>query len=209
MSKRADHWGAARRSVRVTGLLVLAGTVLLSWHYYVKALAGHQSPTENKEARDIVSQMVDLTEKGSYDRAVEVGLKSLQGGSTDEAVYQQIADVFLIRAHKDPEKREQWVAKAVLYVDKAVSLNSKARDVAGVHILQDARIFELAGDLALLHRCGHYERAKKLLEDRVPLLQGEQVALEGRIFPLAPLRKENEKALAEVNAKAAKAGCQK
>src|SRR6266852_4764777 len=70
-----------------------------------------------------------------------------------------------------------------------------------------ARTFEIAGDLSTTERCAHYERAANLLEDRGPLLQGDQLALKGRTFPLAPLRKENERIVAEVQEKAAKAGC--
>ena len=97
-------------------------------------------------------------------------------------------------------------AKAVFYTEKALSLNS-SRDVAGVHLLQDARGFEVAGDLSTPERCAHYDRAKKILEGRVPLLQGDQITLEGRAFPLAPLRKENDKRLEEAHAKSAKASC--
>ena len=97
-------------------------------------------------------------------------------------------------------------AKAVFYTEKALSLNS-SRDVAGVHLLQDARGFEVAGDLSTAERRAYYDRAKKILEGRVPLLQGDQITLEGRAFPLAPLRKENDKRLEEAHAKSAKASC--
>jgi hypothetical protein len=80
-------------------------------------------------------------------------------------------------------------------------------DVAGVHLFQDARSFEMAGDLSTSGRCAYYERARKLLEDRVPLLQGDHLTLEGRTYPLSPLRKENDKILAGVKGKAANAGC--
>jgi hypothetical protein len=46
------------------------------------------------------------------------------------------------------------------------------------------RSFEVAGDLSTSGRCAYYERARKLLEDRVPLLQGDQLTLVGRITPL-------------------------
>ena len=116
--------------------------------------------------------------------------------------------MYLIRAQKDnASQREQWLGKGVSYVEKALSLNSKDKDVAGVHLLLDAQSFEVAGDLSAEKRCTYYERARKLLEDRVSLLQGDQITLAGKTFPLEPLRKENDKVLAGVKDKAAKAGC--
>jgi hypothetical protein len=97
---------------------------------------------------------------------------------------------------------------AVSYAEKSLSLNSKEKDVAGVHLFQDARSFVVAADLSTNGRCGYYERARKILEGRVPLLQGDQITLEGRSYPLATLRRENDRILAGVKEKAVKAGCQ-
>jgi len=209
MKMSADRRSYARRIAMPLSVVVLVGVLLISWDRCWKARAGGQAATTKVQSHDVVSEMVGYVEQGRYDDAVQIGLRSLQGGPSDETIYQQIADIYLIRAHKDPDKREQWVAKAASYTDKALSLNSKDRDVAGVHLFQDARAFEMAGDLSALARCGYYERAKKLLEDRVPLLQGDEISLEGKVFPLAPLRKENEKVLEDVKAKAANAGCKK
>jgi hypothetical protein len=131
----------------------------------------------------------------------------LQNKPSDEIVYQQIAAVYFIRAQKDSDRRQEWVTRGVSFVEKSLSLNSKDRDVAGVHLFQDARGFEPAGDLSTSGRCGYCERARKLLENRVLLLQGDQVTVEGRSYPLAPLRKENDKILAGVKGKATNAGC--
>jgi hypothetical protein len=102
-------------------------------------------------------------------------LITLKNKPTDEVVDQQIAIVYLIRAGKDAALREQWVSKAISYTEKALSLNSKDRDVAGVNVLQEALSFESSGDLSAAERCAYYQRAKKLLTDRIPLLQGEQL----------------------------------
>ena len=91
---------------------------------------------------DFGSRMVVYTEQGRYDDAVQVGIKALENKPTDEVVYQQIAIVYLVRAGKDEALREQWVSKAIFYTEKALSLSSKARDVAGVHVLQEALSFE-------------------------------------------------------------------
>lgn len=156
---------------------------------------------------DFGSQMVAYTKQGRYDDAIQIGIKALENKPTDEVVYQQIAVVYLIRARKDEALREQWVSKAISYTEKALSLNSKERDVAGVHLFQEALSFESAGDLSGTERCAHYQRAKKLLTDRIPILQGEQLTVEGKAYPLAPLRKENDKTIARIEEKAAKTEC--
>jgi hypothetical protein len=158
--------------------------------------------------RDSASEMVRLVKQGRFDDAIQKGLHSLQNRPSDELVYQQIADVYLVRASKDTDQRQQWLAKAVLYIDRSLSLNSKDRDAAGVHLLQDALSLETVANLSQTSRCVYYDRARKLLEDRVPLLQGDHLVLDGKTFPLAPLREENEKRLAEVLTNRAKAGCQ-
>jgi len=68
----------------------------------------------------------------------------------------------------------------VIYVEKSLFLKPKEKDVAGLHLFQHARSFELIGDFSTSGRCTYYERARKLLEDRVTLLQGDQLILEGR-----------------------------
>jgi hypothetical protein len=159
------------------------------------------------EPHDFGSEMVKKVKQGRFDEAVQVGLQAIENKPGDEYVYQQIADVYLIRAGKDPDQKEQWVSKAIFYIEKSLSLNSKDRDLAGLRLLEDARGFEVAGDLVAASRCAYYARAGKILEDRVALLHGDHLQLEGKDFPLAPLREKNEKRLTEVKAKSAKAGC--
>lgn len=159
------------------------------------------------ESHDFASKMAKKTKQGRFDEAIQIGLRALQNQSSDELVYQQIADVYLVRAGKEPDHKEEWVSQAVFYTEKSLSLNSSAKDAAGVHLLQDAMVFEAAGDLSPARRCAHYKRAEKILESRAPLLRGDEITLEGRTFQLAPLRKENDKRLEEVHEKSAKAGC--
>lgn len=156
---------------------------------------------------DFGSQVAAYTKQGRYDDAIQVGTKALENKPTDEIIYQQIAVVYLVRAGKEESLREQWVLKAIAYTEKALSLNSKDKDVAGVHVLGEALSFESAGDLSASERCAYYERAKGLLTGRAPLLQGEQLTIDGKVYPLAPLRKENDKILARVREKAVKAEC--
>jgi tetratricopeptide (TPR) repeat protein len=163
--------------------------------------------SSNQSASAEISTMITYVNQGQYDEAVDIGLKLIRNDPSDEVVYQQIADVYLVRAQKDRAQREQWVIDAVSYFEKSLLFNAKDRDAAGVHLFQDARGYESAGDLSKVRQCAYYDRATKLLEDRVSLLQGDQITLAGRTFPLEPLRKENGKVLSEVKEKAAKSEC--
>jgi hypothetical protein len=194
---------------RIVGVLLVAlfATALLAWDHRVKARGKSHFTNTQLESHDFGSQMVNFTKQGRYEDAIQVGLHALQNQPSDEIIYQGIAVVYFVRAQKDSDRRQEWVTTAVSYIEKSLSLNSKERDVAGVHLFQDAQSLEVAGDLSTMGRCAYYERARKLLEDRVPLLQGDQLTLDGRAYPLAPLRKENDKTLAEVKGKAANAGC--
>ena len=194
--------------VGLVASIALVAPVLIFWNHHVKARAS-RSGVRQVESHDFGSRMVDYIKKGRYDDAVRVGLQSLQNGPSDESVYQQIASVYLIRAQKDdPSQRERWVAMAVSNIEKALSLNSRDKDVAGVHLFLDAQSFKVAGDLSTTGRCAYYQRATQLLEDRVPLLEDDQLTLEGKAYPLAPLRKENERTLADVKGRATNTGCQ-
>lgn len=183
-----------------------AATIALAAGLRAGPRSGNQSGASEQKP-DGISQMTSYTNQGRYEDALQLGLDLLKNDPRDEIVYQQIADVYLTRAQKDYDRREEWVARAVSYVEKSLSFNSKDKDTAGVHLFQDARSFELAGDLSVDKKCTYYGRARKLLEARALELQGDQVTLAGKTFPLEPLRKENDKVLAGVNDKGTKVGC--
>ena len=187
-------------------VVAFAATVALASGLYVGPATKKQS-VSTEQTRNEISQMTSYTKQGRYDDAVRLGLELLKNDPTDEMVYQQIADVYLIRAQKDHEQREEWVTKAISYIEKSLSFNSKDKDTAGVYLFQDARSFESAGDLSGNKKCAYYDKARKLLEDRARRLQGDQVTLAGRTFPLEPLRKENDRVLAGIKDKATKADC--
>lgn len=196
----------ARIALLATVLVALIAVIVFRAHRAV--LGGRSRPAvTNVTSHDVGSQMIDCLQRGQYDEAVQVGMKALRHQPGDELILQEIATVYLVRAQKEPQQKEQWLTRAVLYTDQALSLNSKNRDAAGVQLFQHARTYELVGDLSTTERCTRYTQAQKLLEERIPLLQGDNLTLEGRTFPLAPLRKENDTTVAAVKEKAAKAGC--
>jgi len=95
------------------------------------------------------------------------------------------------------------VTQAILHSQKADELHSNDKDAVGVQLLQIARDFEGAGDLSITQKCACYDRAEKLLKERMPMLQGDHFTLDGKAYSLAPLRQENEEPLAEVQTKRA------
>jgi len=159
------------------------------------------------EKKNQVSEMTDYTTQGRYDDAIQLGLTLLKDNPRDEVIYQQIADVYLVRAQKEANNRDEWVGQAISYIQKSLSYHFDDKDPAGVHLFQDARAFELAGDLTSGNRCDYYAKAKQLLERRSSYLQGDNVTLGGKTFPLEPLRKENQKVLMGVLGKIESAKC--
>lgn len=196
---RRPRWAAC-----LSTLVVLAA---LSVRIYAGPRDTNQSASPSEHARSQVSEMLNYAKQGHYDEAIQLGLQIAKSDPRDEVVYQQISDVYLMRSQKDQHQRELWVTKAVSYLEQALSLNSRDTDAAGVNLFQDARGFELAGDLSIGRKCSYYQKSIGLLEERVSSLQGDKITLAGRTFPLEPLRKENDKVLAGVKDKASKAGC--
>lgn len=188
-------------------LSTLAALAALSVCIYARARDTSQSTSTSQQTGSQVSQMLNYAKQGHYDEAIQVGLQIAKSDPRDEVAYQQISDVYLMRAQKDQNQRELWVAKAASYLQQALSFNSKDTDAAGVNLFQDARGFEVAGDLSTGEKCVYYQKSITLLEERVSSLQGDKITLAGRTFPLEPLRKENDKVLAGAKDKASKAGC--
>jgi hypothetical protein len=69
-------------------------------------------------SQNIPTVMVKYTMEGKFDQAVEVGLRALKNTSDDEVIYEQIADVYLVRAQKVSDERPEWISDAALYADK-------------------------------------------------------------------------------------------
>ena len=195
--------------IKLSAIVFTFVTAVVLARVFLLGSDNKQTASNSEHPHNEISQMTSYTKQGRYDDAVHLGLDLLKNDPSDEIIYQQIADVYLVRAQKEQNQRKEWVTKAVSYVEKSLSFNSKDKDIAGVYLLQDARAFESAADLSNDNKCAYYDKAKKLLEDRVARLQGDQVTMAGRSFPLEPLRKENDKVLAEVKGKVTNAGCGK
>lgn len=196
------------RRVIVLMLVAVIGVVPLGW-----ALSCRRSKTlqsvgaEHPSSKDIGLEMAKYMKEGKYDEAIQAAVRSLENKPSDDQTYEGIATVYLVHAQKEPEACPSCIEDALSNAERALALNSKERDPVGVHFLEVARIYEVAGDLSTAKKCTYYERSKQLLETRIPLLQGEQFVLQGKTYPLGPLRKENDNRLDEIRRRMSKGEC--
>ncbi len=131
-------------------VLVFAAGIVF-WYYRFGMRKPGQVAVTYVGSHDFGSQMVNYIKQGRYDDAVRFARQSLQNRPSDTFIYQEIATTYLVRAQKDDlSQRDQWVANAVSYADKALSVYSKSEDNAGVQLFETARTFEIAKLHALL-----------------------------------------------------------
>jgi tetratricopeptide (TPR) repeat protein len=162
-------------------------------------------PSTNPVIAKAATEMTRYAQKGDYEKAVEIGLAAA-GEVPDPWIYQQIAMVYLMRAHKQSATRDDWLRDAVFYANKSCETKShSAGDL--LNLYEAGRILEDAGDLSSAGRCEYYRDAVKKLTDQAPLLEGDSIAAFGYRHQLAPMRNENQKALTRVKGKFVDAGC--
>ena len=162
-----------------------------------------------RSASDAVTLMTAYGKQQHYEKAIKTGedwLKNHPEDTSHERVlYEQIAILNLLKAASDYEHKEEWIRKAVAFYDKDLSVHQNTS--VDITFFNVGHGFTRAGDLSSTDTCLYYRRAIKAFEEEVPLIQGDNVTVNGKTFPLAPLRQENGKALEEGRAKFAKAGC--
>jgi hypothetical protein len=120
-------------------------------------------------------------------------------------VYEQLAIHYLLKAARDFKHKEDWIRSAVAYYDKDLSLNQTT--AVDIRFFNAGHGFTSAGDLSSTDSCLYYGRAVKAFQQETALVQGNDATVDGKTFSLAPLRRQNEKALEEVKGKFAKSGC--
>jgi tetratricopeptide (TPR) repeat protein len=161
-------------------------------------------PRANPALGKAATEMTRYAQQGDYQRAVQIGLTAARE-APDPWIYQQIAMVYLMRAHKQPASRDNWLREAVVYANKSCETGSHS--AGDLNLYEAGRVLEDAGDLSSAERCDYYRDAVKKLTDQAPLLEGDSFAAFGYRHPLAPLRNENQKALTRVKGKFVDAGC--
>lgn len=163
--------------------------------------AQHQEPTRSD---DVVTRMAQETKQGHYEESIQMGMSALENKPTDDVILRQIAIVYLLRADKDREHADQWVTQADIFADKSIAINP----TIDVGRYEAARIYEHSGDLAKEGKCLLYVRALKTLAEWTSTLKGENLTVEGKDFPVAPLRKEADATKARIEGKQAQSHCE-
>ena len=185
--------------------LVAASLLLLAWMFFYPKPAP-QSPGE------AVNRMIALQDDGRYEEAVKTVQtwmkKNPRDASRDGLLYRQIAMVYVLKAYKLPGTREDSVRQAALNFDNALSLHDEDHSAGlGTDLFEIGNGYEHLGDLALVEKCKFYEKARRLFERQIPLIQSETYTASGRTFSLKPLQVEVKKHLDDVRQKLSNSAC--
>lgn len=162
-----------------------------------------------EESSDAISLMAKYNQQGLHDDAIRIGLEWMKrhpsDHSRDSLFYEQIALTYLMKASKDRASKDEWIRRAASYYDKDLAVHQKNQ--IDIELYNVARGFEWAGDMSTGDRCFYYTRAIRDFEDQSAFIQGDNLTAYGKTIPLAPVRRENEKALERVKGKLDSASC--
>jgi hypothetical protein len=180
-----------------TSLLVTLAVLLLAC-----GRLGAQHQAESKS--DVITKMTQESKEGHYEESIQAGVSALKNEPSDDVILRQIAIIYLLRAEKDREHAEQWVKQADIFADRSLAINP-AVDIGRY---EAARIYEHSGDLTKEDKCLLYIRALKTLAEWSSTLKGENLTVEGKNFPVAPLRKEADATKSRIEGKQAQSHCE-
>ena len=173
-------------------------------------LLGDCHPSPPKTGSEVITLMARFNQQGRHDDAIRIAQDWLKKHPEDTShqgtFYEQIAITYLMKAPKDAAHKEEWIQQAITYYDKDLSVHRKEN--IDIELYTAGRGFEVAGDLSTTNHCLYYRRAANAFEEEIPFIQGDSFTAYGKTIPLAPVRRENEKALERVKGKLANAGCE-
>jgi tetratricopeptide (TPR) repeat protein len=192
MATESKHRGLI---IALAGLLLLQIAGAAIWYKWLRH--------DTQDSSGVIPRMQEFTRERRYDEAVQIGQRSLNDSSTDDAVLQQIALVYLRRAQIEAGDKAQFTTQAVAYSEKALAANPTNQ----MNFYATARVLDIAGDYSVALRCEHYKRSVSLFEKREQFLTGESLEVDGKAVPTERLRQENDYLLERVKTKMAKAGC--
>jgi hypothetical protein len=177
--------------------------------YFAVAGAGSCQAPSPQTASQAITLMTRYGNEGRYDSALNVGRQWLKDHPDDVSheglLHRQMGTIFLMKASKDLDRREEWIREAVASFDRDLSVRSvKAIDIEPFNV---GHGFESAGDLTKSDKCLYYEKAIKAFQQQIPMIEGDSRDAHGTTIQLAPIREENEKAMRRVQTKLLNAGC--
>jgi hypothetical protein len=177
---------------------------------FVTILLANCNSRTPKSIGEVLTEMTKYGKQRRYDQAIRVGQdwakKHPDDVKPNRLLYQQIAIIYLMKASKDSAHKDEWIQQAIANLDEALSAYTPKTFDVDLH--EVGLSFEIAGRMSTSNACLYYGRAAKALEEEAPLIVGDSITAYGKTLPLAPLRRDNEKALARVKTESASAGCE-
>jgi hypothetical protein len=195
------------RSWKILSIVLLVACVTFgAWLTY------HETRTPRNQA-EVFNRMAELVKEGRYDKAAQVVRNWMNDSRRDSAhdgfLYQQIAFVYLEKAHEKPSTRADSVHAAEASLENALAFfNKTPSEELSVDLYTIGRVDEALGDISDENKCRYYGEAQQLLVRQLPLIKGDSYTAYGTTIPSEPLRAETRKYLDEVNDKRSKANCQ-
>ena len=177
--------------------------------FFAIVLLGGCHTSAPRRGSETITLMARFNQQGRHDDAIRIAQNWLKKHPEDTSqngtFYEQIAITYLMKASKDTAHKEEWIQQAITYYDKDLSVHRKEN--IDIELYTAGRGFEAAGDLSTTNSCLYYGRAVSAFEEETQFIQRDSLTAYGKTIPLAPVRKENEKALERVKTKLANAGC--
>jgi len=188
----------------LVGVIFMRACFLLTIGFLLIACGRVGAQHQGESRSDIITKMAEESKNGHYETSIQTGVSALENKPSDDVILRQIAIIYLMRAVKEPEHTEQRVKEANIFADRSLAINP-AIDIGRY---EAARIFEHSADLSKDEKCVLYRRALKTLAEWSSTLKGESITVEGRDFPVAPLRKEADTTRNRIEGKQVQSHCE-
>ncbi|MBZ5613310.1 MAG: hypothetical protein LAO23_04810 [Acidobacteriia bacterium] len=192
----AEKAEGRRRWVVVAAVVIIVVVAIIAIKLYRDALDAPWSLVTPSQQVEAATRIAELRDRGRFDDAVELGLRSAKGQPGDDFIFQTIATTYFMRAFQDTDQRGKWMKLGAEYSQKAMDFNPM--DVANVFNV--GLNYRIVGEDLDTGGCEYYRKAQAVFESLAPRLQGDRAETQGRTVRLAPFRKRNEEELSRVNA---------
>jgi hypothetical protein len=116
--------------------------------------------------------------------------------------------VYINKAYRKESTRNDSIRHAASHLEKALAAYEARRpQEIDVMLFEIGGAYEILGDLTTKDKCEFFRKAKKLLDEQLPLIKGDSYTSYGHTTPLEPVRADVRKHLAAVEKKSAQFGC--
>ena len=183
-----------RRLWAVAGAIAVLALVIIAVKHHYDTMEMPWSLVTPPQVVEVVTRMAELRNEGRFDEAIQLGLRSANGHSGDDFIYQMAAVTYFVRALHDKDQSGKWTKLGAEYAQKALDTNPN--DIANV--FNAGTHFMIAGDDLDTGGCEYYGKAQTVFQNLALRLQGDRTETQGRTVRLGPFRKQNEEQLSRV-----------